>query len=135
MRFGRFSIRCKKGEERLIVGKVKRFFVVMILSLLALLPKVWAEGPDDQYVTIYNLIQLGDMYNEKGQVASARANYEDALSVLKKFQAANPDWNVKVVKYRLKAEYDADVRLEQVRAVEAPGVTHLKYRVVAGIPS
>ena len=26
---------------------------------------------------------------------------------------------------------DADVRLEQVRAVEAPGVTHLKYRVVA----
>ena len=73
----------------------------MILSLLALLPKVWAEGPDDQYVTIYNLIQLGDMYNEKGQVASARANYEDALSVLKKFQAANPDWNVKVVKYRI----------------------------------
>ena len=25
---------------------------------------------------------------------------------------------------------DADVRLEQVRAVEAPGVTHIKYRVV-----
>jgi dihydrofolate reductase len=25
---------------------------------------------------------------------------------------------------------DAEVRLEQVRAVEAPGVTHLKYRVV-----
>jgi hypothetical protein len=25
---------------------------------------------------------------------------------------------------------DADVKLEQVRAVEAPGVTHLKYRVV-----
>jgi dihydrofolate reductase len=27
---------------------------------------------------------------------------------------------------------DADVRLEQVRAVEAPGVTHLKYRVLPG---
>src|SRR4029077_12556531 len=25
---------------------------------------------------------------------------------------------------------DADVRLEQVRAVEAPGVTHLKYRIL-----
>jgi hypothetical protein len=25
---------------------------------------------------------------------------------------------------------DAEVQLEQVRAVEAPGVTHLKYRVV-----
>jgi dihydrofolate reductase len=34
---------------------------------------------------------------------------------------------------------DADVRLEQVRAVEAPGVTHLKYRVVRliqdGVPA
>jgi dihydrofolate reductase len=26
----------------------------------------------------------------------------------------------------------ADVRLEQVRAVEAPGVTHVKYRVRSG---
>jgi hypothetical protein len=26
---------------------------------------------------------------------------------------------------------DSEVQLEQVRAVEAPGVTHLKYRVVA----
>ena len=30
---------------------------------------------------------------------------------------------------------DADVRLEQVRAVEAPGVTHLKYRILPGAPS
>jgi dihydrofolate reductase len=27
---------------------------------------------------------------------------------------------------------DADVRLEQIRAVEAPGVTHLKYRILPG---
>ena len=30
---------------------------------------------------------------------------------------------------------DAEVRLEQVRAVEAPGVTHLKYRILPGAPS
>ncbi|MGE3284478.1 MAG: dihydrofolate reductase family protein [Pseudonocardia sp.] len=30
---------------------------------------------------------------------------------------------------------DTDVRLEQVRAVEAPGVTHLKYRIAPGGPS
>ncbi|MDN5852293.1 MAG: dihydrofolate reductase family protein [Actinomycetia bacterium] len=30
---------------------------------------------------------------------------------------------------------DADVRLEQVRAVEAPGVTHLKFRIRPGAPS
>ena len=30
---------------------------------------------------------------------------------------------------------DAEVRLEQVRAVEAPGVTHLKYRILPGAAS
>ena len=30
---------------------------------------------------------------------------------------------------------DADMRLEQVRAVEAPGVTHLKYRILPGAPA
>ena len=80
---------------------VKRFFVVTMLCLLAVMPKARADGPDDQYVTIYNLIQQGDLYYEKGQTGSARAKYEDALSVLKKFQAAYPDWNVKVVKYRI----------------------------------
>ena len=30
---------------------------------------------------------------------------------------------------------DAEVQLEQVRAVEAPGVTHLKYRILPGAPS
>jgi dihydrofolate reductase len=29
-------------------------------------------------------------------------------------------------------DWGADVRLEQVRAVEAPGVTHVKYRVRSG---
>jgi cytochrome c-type biogenesis protein CcmH/NrfG len=80
---------------------VKRFFVVMILCLLAVMPKARADGPDDQYVTIYNLIQQGDLFYDKGQTASARAKYEDALSVLKKFQTAYPDWNVKVVKFRI----------------------------------
>jgi dihydrofolate reductase len=30
---------------------------------------------------------------------------------------------------------DAPIQFEQVRAVEAPGVTHIKYRVVAALPS
>ena len=29
----------------------------------------------------------------------------------------------------------ADARLEQIRAIEAPGVTHLKYRILPGAPS
>src|SRR5579863_7103420 len=93
----------------------------MIFAFLALLPRVWADGPDDQYVTIYNLIQQGDILNEKGQVASARAKYEDALSVLKRFQAAYPDWNVKVVKFRL--NYLAGKLTELAPALPPPKTT------------
>jgi tetratricopeptide (TPR) repeat protein len=97
---------------------VKRFFVVTMLCLLAVMPKARADGPDDQYVTIYNLIQQGDLFYEKGQTASARAKYEDALSVLKKFQTAYPDWNVKVVKFRI--NYLSGKLADLVPATPAP---------------
>ncbi|MDB6066764.1 MAG: Tetratricopeptide 2 repeat protein [Pedosphaera sp.] len=80
---------------------MKPFFSIMILLLLALAPAAWADAPDDQYVHIYTLIQQGDTLNEKGELASAVAKFAEAQAALKRFQANYPDWNVKVVKYRL----------------------------------
>jgi hypothetical protein len=80
---------------------MKRFLALALPCLLALAPAAWADGPDDDYVTIYNIIQQADSYNEKGQLSQAKSRYSDALGALKKFQAAYPDWNVKVVRYRL----------------------------------
>ncbi len=81
---------------------MKRIFTVIIFSLVILLPAARAEGPDDQYVSIYNIIQQGDTFNEKGQAASAMAKYAEAETELKRFHANYPDWNIKVVNYRLK---------------------------------
>ncbi len=81
---------------------MKRFLTVMILSLFILSPAARADGPDDQYVTIYNLIQQGDTSNEKGDSAAAMSKYAEAQGELKRFAANYPDWNIKVVKYRLK---------------------------------
>src|SRR5579872_3222339 len=81
---------------------MKRFLALVLLSVLALLPAARADGPDDQYVVIYSLIQQGDTLNQKGQLAPAMAKYVEAQSALKKFQGGYPDWNPKVVKFRLK---------------------------------
>ncbi|MDB6122689.1 MAG: Tetratricopeptide 2 repeat protein [Pedosphaera sp.] len=80
---------------------MKRLFTLMILLLLAMSPMARAQGPDDQYINIYNLIQQADALSERGQSGPAMAKYLEAQSTLKKFQTVNPDWNAKVVKFRL----------------------------------
>ena len=80
---------------------MKRFFTFVVLASLSLAPGAWAEGADDQYIDIYSQIQQADGLNEKGQSSAAMAKYLDAQAALKRFQAANPGWNTKVVNYRL----------------------------------
>ena len=78
---------------------MKSFVVLMLLLVLS--PLARADGPDDQYIVIYNAIQQGDLLLEKGEPANALAKYTEAQSTLKKFQTDNPEWYSKVVKYRL----------------------------------
>src|SRR3954471_6973789 len=80
---------------------MKRFFTFVVLASLSLASGAWAEGADDQYIVIYNLIQQADALNDKGQTGAAMAKYLDAQAALKRFQAGNPSWNTKVVNYRL----------------------------------
>ncbi len=80
---------------------MKSIFVGVVLALLLLLPAARAEGPDDDYVSIYALIEQGDTLNDKGDLKSARAKYAEAQSALKQLQADNPGWNVKAINYRL----------------------------------
>src|SRR4051812_47241977 len=78
---------------------MKRLFGIVIL-LLVLVPSIRADGPDDQYVQIYNLIQEGDTFGP-AQPKEAIAKYTEAQTALLKFQKVNPGWNDRVVKFRL----------------------------------
>ena len=74
------------------------------LVALALVLGSWparADGPDDDYLQIYNLAQQADGLNGSGKAAAAKAKYLEALTALKTFQKEYPDWNVKLVRYRL----------------------------------
>jgi tetratricopeptide (TPR) repeat protein len=78
---------------------MKRLFGIVIL-LLALVPCVRADGPDDQYVAIYNLIQEGDSFGPN-QTSQAVVKYTEAQTALRKFQRIYPNWNERVVNFRL----------------------------------
>ena len=78
---------------------MKRLYV--LLSLLATLIGALAEGPDDQYVRIYNLIQQADSLQANGQPSQALTKYLEAQSGLQRFKKGYPEWNVKVVNFRL----------------------------------
>jgi tetratricopeptide (TPR) repeat protein len=78
---------------------MKRFFAFVVL-LFVLLPSVRADGPDDQYVQIYNLIQEGDAFGPS-QPTQAVAKYTEAQKALRKFQKIYPGWNDRLVNFRL----------------------------------
>ncbi len=80
---------------------MKRCFAVLMAAFFIALCGARAEGPDDQYVHIYNLIQEGDALSEGSQLRQALAKYYEAHSALQKFQKGFPEWNSDVVKFRL----------------------------------
>ena len=81
--------------------QMKHLFLFLFLALAAGLLPARADGPDDQYVRIYGLIQAGDALNNSNQPGAALAKYLEAQTTLQQFQKVYPDWNSKVVNFRL----------------------------------
>ena len=94
---------------------MKRFIVPAALAAVLLLPLV-AIAQDDQYLRVYTTIQEADGLKKSDLPAQALAKYLEAQSSLVRFQKLYPDWNAKVVNYRLSyvasriAELSARVR-------------------------
>jgi hypothetical protein len=81
---------------------MKRLVALLILILAALLPSARAQqGPDDQYIVIYSLMQQADALDSSGQPRQALAQYVQVQGELQKFQKIYPDWNPRIVNFRL----------------------------------
>ena len=80
---------------------MKRFLLVASLLLL-IKPLLRAEGPDEQFVRIYNGILQADALAETGRKDQARRKYLEAQAELKTLRQSHPDWNEIVVEFRLK---------------------------------
>jgi Flp pilus assembly protein TadD len=62
---------------------------------------VWAAGPDEEYVRIYKTIVEADSLRESGQGGPAINAYQNALAALQRLQTSHPNWNERLVNYRL----------------------------------
>ena len=72
--------------------------------VVALLLGLWgaqAQGPDDQYISIYSLIQEAGKLNSGGQPGEALQKYLEAQTALQQFQKGYPEWNPNVISFRL----------------------------------
>ncbi len=101
--------------------RMKRFYFVLVM--LVTLVRAQAEGPDDQYVRIYNLIQQADSLDSNGQPTQALAKYLDTQATLQRFRTAYPDWNPKVIQFRLNYLAGKVAGLSAKVPAPAPAVT------------
>jgi tetratricopeptide (TPR) repeat protein len=75
--------------------------LALVLTLALGILCARADALEDQYIRIYNLIQEADALGGNGQNNQALSKYLEAQNALQKFRRINPDWNTKVVNFRL----------------------------------
>jgi len=75
-----------------------RIFVLLCCVAVALTMVAQAQSLDDQYVQIFNLIQEADSQTSPTE---ALPKYLQAQTALQRLQKANPDWNTKIISFRL----------------------------------
>jgi len=80
---------------------MNRLSALLAALLIAGVLTARGQSSEDQYVRIYNLIQQADTLNSNGQFAQALPKYLEAQSALKRLQKVSPEWNPKVVTFRL----------------------------------
>jgi len=95
---------------------MKRFLAAIVL--LMALAGARAEGPEDRYVALYNLIQEADALNTGGQFGRALTKYREAQTGLLQLQKGYPDWNANVISFRLR--YISTAMDELAAKVPAP---------------
>lgn len=76
---------------------MKRLFTLVVLAVLA---TAVAQNLDDEYVQIFNLIQEADGLSS-AHPSQALAKYLEAEKGLQQLHNGSPDWNPKVVAFRL----------------------------------
>lgn len=73
----------------------------ILFALIFTISLAHADGPDQEYLQIYNLIEQGDNLSKSGKTDTATERYREALKGLKRLQSSYPNWNDAVIKYRI----------------------------------
>jgi tetratricopeptide (TPR) repeat protein len=71
------------------------------LLLLAIVVTGAGQSADDRYVHVYSLIEDADKLSDGGQTRQAMTKYLEAQVAIKDLQQSFPEWNKKIIAYRL----------------------------------
>ena len=82
--------------------RLRRFLTHLVLGLSLGMAQLCADGADDAFIRIYNLIQQAEAHRETGQWSSAREAFTEAQSGLEVLRRNYPTWNERVVAYRIR---------------------------------
>ena len=81
---------------------MKHFAALAVLLLAVLSPSARAQqAADDKYLSIYALIEQADGLTAPDQAPGALAKYTEAQGELQRFQKIYPEWNPKIINFRL----------------------------------
>lgn len=97
------------------MNRVLRLVVVLLVTVAT----GFADGADDAFIRIYNLIQQADSHREIGHLTEARDAYSEAKDGLLVIQRNYPAWNERVISYRLR--YVGE-KLDALKGVPAKAV-------------
>src|SRR5271170_509117 len=75
-------------------------FVGLAITFISLQAHAQAT-PDDEYVSIYSLMEQAEALQTAGQPGQALQEYRQAMDQLEKFSKVFPDWNPTIVNFRL----------------------------------
>ena len=78
---------------------MKRLVLGLLLAGFALTAR--AQSPDSEFLEIYTQIQEGEALESGGQLGSALERFQQAQRGLQAFSKAHPNWNDRIVKFRL----------------------------------
>ena len=78
---------------------MKRFVLVLVL-FFGIIAVGFGQGLDDEYVQIFKLIQDADALSSTAP-SQALAKYLDAQAALDRLHKGSPDWNARIVNYRI----------------------------------
>lgn len=83
--------------------RMKHVAAILVLLLAAGFLSVRAQqSADSQYLNLYDAIQQADDLAASGDISHALTQYAEVRYQLQQFQSAFPDWNPKIVAFRLK---------------------------------
>jgi cytochrome c-type biogenesis protein CcmH/NrfG len=109
---------------------MNRFVVLLGVVLCGLSTGAFSQSLDDEYVQVFKLIQEADTLSSTAP-SQALAKYLDAQTALDRLHKGSPEWNARIVNYRL--SYLAN-RIRALSESNSPPTTKTNTTALAATP-